>query len=38
MQTALGESIVDSALGKRLDNEHYQVEFMDVEERYETQD
>lgn len=31
-------SIVDSALGKRLDNEHYQVEFMDVEERYETQD
>lgn len=26
MQTALGESsIVDSSLGKRLDNEHYQV-------------
>lgn len=30
--------IVDSALGKRLDNEHYQVEFRYVEERYETQD
>ena len=31
-------NIVDSALGKRLDNEHYQVGFMYVEERYKTQD